>query len=459
MTAPPDREPDAPPPKGGAVMLHGRGAEIAAIQALLDKARDGGSAAVVLRGEAGIGKSALLDHVASAAEADFRVLRSAGVETEVRWPFAGLDLLLRQSATAVDSLPDAQARALRRAAGREQPGELGADDRLQVGMAVLTLLADLADDRPLLCLIDDAHWLDRESAEALLFAGRRLVAEGVVLIFAARDGYAPEFPAPGVDALPLPPLDEAACLALLAEHAADLTEQDRAKILREARGNPLALRELPAARCEGESEAHDRPAPSQSTYGRLRQTFAERIAALPEATRTLIITAASDACGGAGIVFAAARRLGATVADLEPAERDGLLRLVNGRLVFGHPLMRSAAYRAAPPHRRMEAHRQLAEALGPDGNDCLRVWHLAAAAAGPDEEIAAALEQIAEENRSRGGHAAAAATYESAADHSPSLKSRARRRVAAAESASVSGDMAKAVELAELAARDLSDAA
>lgn len=433
-------------------MLFGRAVEVAAVEALLESAHSGASAALVLRGEAGIGKSALLDHVAQTAGADFRLLRSLGVESEAGWPFAGLHLLLRQCLDQVGSLPDAQARALNGALGLESEEE---PDRLLVGMGVLTLLAELAESRPVVCLIDDAHWLDRESAEALLFAARRLGAEGVVMIFAAREGYAPEFPTPGIDEIQLSLLDEAAAGELLESCAADLPEYVRAHIRDEARGNPLALRELPAAQRQGQLSEQGYPTAARSTHRRIQQTFAERVAALPAAAQTVLLVAAAEPGGDLATVFAAAARLGADVADLEPAERAGLLRVVDDKLVFGHPLMRSAAYDGAALHQRLQVHRTLAAVAEHRGDPGCRARHLMAAAAGPDEEIATALDDFARSSRGLGGCAGSTAVFERSAELTSDAKLRASRRVSAAEAAVVAGEPKRAVVLAEAAEREL----
>ncbi|NYI05175.1 ATP-binding protein [Allostreptomyces psammosilenae] len=435
-------------------MLHGRDDELAAIDALLAGARAGRSAAVVIRGEAGIGKSVLLDHAAAAAGHDMRVLRATGIESESELPFAGLHLLLGRSVDRTDALPDRQARALRGALGLE---EIPGGDRPLVGLAVLTLLAELADERPLLCVVDDAHWLDHASADALLFAARRLDAEGVVLLFAARDLHAPPFPAPGIAELRLAGLDETAATALLDEHAGDLPRHAREQILGEARGNPLALRELTAAQREGQIPAYAHRAAAQPNHTRLQQTFADRIGTLPEATQTLLLVAAAEVTCDLAVVLGAAGRLGASVEDLEPAERKELLHLTDGQLMFRHPLIRTAAYRGAPVARRIAAHRALAEALPCVGNIDRRAWHLAAATTEPDENVASLLERTAEHARARGGYAAVASACERAAQLSPDSRDRARRLALAARAAADAGWIERAAVLADQAAPHLTD--
>ncbi|MEU4829792.1 AAA family ATPase [Streptosporangium sp. NPDC023615] len=437
-------------------MFHGRADERAAIDRLVADARRRRSGALVVRGEAGIGKSALLDHAAEAAAGDMRVLRGVGIEAESELPFAGLHLLLRGVADHIDALPDRQARALRGALGTA-PAAGG--DRFLTGLAVLTLLADLAEERPLLCLVDDAHWLDHASAEALLFAARRLDAEGVALVLAARDLHAPAFPAPGLAEVRLPGLDAAAAADLLAGHAADLPRHVRDQILREAQGNPLALLELSAAQREGQLPAYPYDLGTLPTHGRIQQTFADRIGTLPERTRTLLLVAAADDTGDPAVVLGAAARLGAAVEDLEPAEHRRLLLITEGRLVFRHPLIRAAAYRGATLSRRLAVHRALADALGARGDDDRRAWHLAAASTSPDERVAAALERSAENARTRGGHAAIAAAYERAASLSPGRHHRGRRLAAAARAAADAGQFERAATLADQAAPHATDPA
>ncbi|KAB2342164.1 helix-turn-helix transcriptional regulator [Actinomadura rudentiformis] len=423
-------------------MLYGRAGETGQIDRLLSQAHDGRSAAVVVRGEAGIGKSALLDYAAGAAGTGMRVLRVIGVEAESDLPFAGLSLLLSRVADRIGRLPGRQAHALRGALGLE---DSPAADRFLTGLALLTFLGDLAEERPLLVLVDDAHWLDQASADALLFAARRLGAEGVVLLFAARDVHAPPFPAPGIAELRLAGLDGAAAAELLAEHAGDLPRYAREQIMEEARGNPLAFRELPAAQREGQIAEYLGAMPD---HARIQRTFADRIAVLPEPTRMALLVAAAEGTGDLTAVVAAAGRLGAGVDDLEPAERKDLVRLVDGRLAFRHPLIRAAAYQSAPIGRRLAAHRALADALPCVGNIDRRAWHLAAATSKPDEYVASVLEQTAEFARARGGYAAVAAAYDRAAQLSTETPHRVRRLALAARAAADAGQVRRAAEFA-----------
>ncbi|QSB05390.1 helix-turn-helix transcriptional regulator [Natronoglycomyces albus] len=433
--------------------LHGRGSEFEALDALLQRARSGHSGSIVIRGEAGIGKSTLIDHVESAA-GDFRVLRSLGVESEQQWAFSGLHMLLRPVRGSIDSLPAVQAAALNAAMGFS---DVAGNDRLQVGVAVLYLLAELAENQPLLCIIDDAHWLDGETADALLFAARRFQVEPIVMIFAARDNYAPEFPAPGIDNLSLAPVDDTASRAILSEAAPTLTEMAVQQLLIESRGNPLALRELAAAHQAGSLDGSTYHSREYSTAARLYQAFNDRINCLPEATRTLLLVASAEMPDETAAVFHAAEKFGATVADLEPAERAGLLQLVDGQLIFGHPLIRATAYRSAPLHRRLRIHRSLAEAPRKNTSTCARVMHLASAANGADDDIADMLDELAVEGRRRGGHLTEARTYERAARLSVDPVKKARRLLAAAEAALLAGQMDRAIDLAEASEIALTD--
>lgn len=439
-------------------MLYGRGEEAARLEELLAQARQGHSAALVVRGEAGIGKSALLAHAAATATGHrTRLLQATGVEAESELPFAGLHLLLHRVTDRIEDLPEPQARALRAALGLAPSARA---DRFLIGLAVLTLLADLAEgEGSLVCLVDDAQWLDQASADALLFAARRLAAEGVVMLFAARDAHAPPFPAQGLPELRLTGLDDEAAGEFLAEHAGDLPAYVRDQIRSESGGNPLALRELPAAQREGHIPAYGYHLSALPSHSRLLRTFADRISALPRATRSLLVVAAAEGTGDLTVTASAASRLGATVTDLEPAERKELLSLDGGRLTFRHPLIRAAAYQSAPVGDRMAAHRALADALPCVGNVDRRAWHLAAATTAPDEYVAGILEQTAEHARARGGYAAVAAACERAAQLSPDGTHRARRLALAASAAADAGQNERAAELALRAAPHLTDPA
>nr|WSX73430.1 AAA family ATPase [Streptomyces sp. NBC_00899]WSX80504.1 AAA family ATPase [Streptomyces sp. NBC_00899] len=433
-------------------MLHGRDGEAAELRVLLDGARAGRSGVLVLRGEAGIGKTALLDDAVAAA-GDMTVVRGSGVEFEAELPYAGLQLLLRTALGALDALPEPQRRALRAAFGLATEG---AGEPMFVGLAVLSLLSEHAGDGPLLCVVDDAQWLDRASADALLFAARRLDAEGVALVFAARDGEG-AFAAPGLPELRPAPLDEAAAAALLADRAGPLAEPVRRQVLAEAQGNPLALLELPVGL--GGSAAGTGVAGTLPLTSRLQLAFHGRVSHLPQATQTLLLVAAADHTGELGTILRAAADLGADVADLPPAQDTGLVTVEGTALRFRHPLVRAAIHQRAALPERLAAHRALARAADPEREADHRAWHLAAAATGPDETVATALEQTAGRARERSGHTAAAAAYARAARLSTDPGGRLRRLLLAAESASEAGEIPQARAFADQAAQTARPAA
>ncbi|GAA1242794.1 LuxR family transcriptional regulator [Pseudonocardia aurantiaca] len=422
--------------------LPGRDTELAEVERLLAGARAGRSAALVVRGEAGIGKSALLDRARSAA-GDMVVLARVGIETESQLPYAALHLLLKDVVGGVDELPPVQTAALRSAFGLAAPGP--APDRFLVGLAVLTLLAELAAERPVLVVLDDAHWFDHASAEALLFAARRLDAESVVMLFAARTGHAPAFPAPGLAELALSRLDDDTARQVLDAGAADLPKHVKELLLREAAGNPLALRELPAAHRSDRAPVFPLGPPDAGrggtapTHSAVEREFAARIAALPETARTLLLVAAADGTCDTAVVFAAAARLGAGPQDMETVERERLIVFGDGCLGFAHPLVRTASYGSATFVAKQAAHRALADVLDALPEMDRRNWHRAAASIGPDEEVALALEESAVRAHERGSHEAVAAAYERAGALSPDGASKVRRLVLAAEAAAVAG--------------------
>ncbi|MEV0349870.1 AAA family ATPase [Nonomuraea sp. NPDC050680] len=469
-------------------MLYGRGAEQAEIDALLEAAEAGRSGAVLVKGETGIGKSALLGYAAGRA-AGWPVLRTLGVESETELPFAALHLLLRPVLGHAERLPPGQAAALRGAIGAA-PSEVA--DRFLVGLAALTLLSDLAGDGPILCLVDDAQWLDDASADALLFAARRLDAERVVMLFALRDGAATPRPgamaAPGLAELRLGRLEAAVAEEFLADRARDLAPQVRRRVLDEAAGNPLALIEFVAVLTPEQRAGRLSPLPFAGESGplshRVRATFEAYIDRFPEPARAALLVAAADDTGDLDLILRAAARLGATVADLALAEREELIELSAAGLSFRHPLIRSAAYRGAPYFRRVAAHLALAESLSDQTGKCLgdpmgrplnnwtaaslddqaaesldgqaradrRAWHRAAAATGPDEKVAGELERAALRARDRQGTAAASVAYERAADLTADTARTARRLISAAELAVQAGQLKRAARLADRAA-------
>lgn len=416
-------------------MLYGRNDEQARISSLMEEARDHRrSGVLVLRGEAGIGKSALL---AQAADRVPRALRVTGIEAESGIAFAGLNQLLWPVRDRLDALPSPQAAALRSALGETSPGH----DRFTTGLAVLTLLADLADaDGPVVTVVDDAQWLDTATAEALLFAARRLAAEGVVILFAARDDT---FVSTGLPELRLGRLPRPDAERLLA--ARDLPPIVRDRIVREAAGNPLALHEFAA----GGDRLHDGSRPLPVT-DRVLGAFQAQIGRLPESTRLMLLIAAAEGRGHMPSLLAAASTFGVGLADLEAAERARMVEVTGRSITFRHPLIRAAAYQGAVAARRVAVHRALAESA--DDLDC-RARHRASAAMEPDEDVAAELERAAGRACDRTGYGTAAALYRQAADLTPDPRARAARLGAAAAVVLQAGRLDEAEELAVQAER------
>jgi DNA-binding NarL/FixJ family response regulator len=439
-------------------MLYGRDSELAELGRLIDGAKNGRSGALSLAGEAGTGKTALLDAVVEQA-GGMRVLRGTCIESEAELPFAGLHLLLRAAAGRLDTLPGPQAAALRAAFGL---ADAAGADRFLTGLATLTLLADLAAGEPLLFICDDAHWLDQASATALQFAARRLEAEGVALILSFRtSGRAHD--GAGLPVLRLGPLDPDCSALLLAEYAPDLAPLVRDRIIEQSQGNPLALIELPAALTP--AQRGGQPDPRAFHVGtlpvssRVQDGFAEQISGLPENSRLVLLAAAADDSEELAVVLRAAESLGATVDDLAPAEHARLVRLSDGALRFRHPLIRSAAYQSAPSAQRTSVHRALARAFAVAGQPDRQAWHMAAGATGPDEAVAAELERAAEHARVRGGYAAEAAAYERASLLSPDPELAGRRLALAAGAAVAAGELRSAGAMADRATRLVQDPA
>jgi DNA-binding CsgD family transcriptional regulator len=430
-------------------VLHGRRAECATIDRLLGDARELRSGALIVRGEAGVGKTALLAYAGDHA-VDMTILRSAGVEAESEFAFAALHQLVRPVLDHVRTLPARQAAALGAAFGTaERVGE----DRFLVSVALLTLLAEVAEKRGLLCLVDDAQWLDRASADALVFTARRLEAEGVVLLLAAREDAVRGFAAPGLAELRLGGLDDESAGALLVERSpVELDHKVRDQLRASAAGNPLALVELPQALSSAQL-AGRQPLPDPLPVGAsMERIFLERTRRLPAATQTLLLVAAAEDTGELGVVLRAAQQLGVAELDLDPAETANLVVVTGQRLTFRHPLVRSAIYQSATFTRRRAAHQALAAVLDDEAEADRRAWHLAAATTGPDDLIADELEQAAERAAHRGGHAAAAAALERAAELTAPTAPRARRLQAAAEAAWLAGLSDRARALVDRAA-------
>jgi DNA-binding CsgD family transcriptional regulator len=435
-------------------VLFGRSAECEAIERLLTDARGGRSGAFVIRGDPGIGKSALLAYAEEHAE-EMRVLHSRGIESESELAFGGLHQALRPIADRIERVPAPQAAALAGALGL---AEARGNDRFLIGAAVLSLLAEAAEERPILCLVDDVQWLDTPSVEALLFAARRLEAEPIAMIFSARDD--PDAPgAAGLPELRLGPLDRGAAEAVVdAGATASLTPEVRRRLVERAHGNPLALVEL-AATLSPDQISGQEPLHELHLTATLERVFLSRVRQLPASSQRLLLLAAADEAGDVGVLLAAAELLGIEREALTRAEREGLLRPTEAGLEFSHPLVRSAVYQAAASGDRQAAHQALAEALVGEAHADRRAWHRAAAAVFPDEQVAEELERAAERAGLRGAHGVAASALERAAALTDDGERRARRLTDAAEAAWEAGEPGKARALTEQAARLASEAA
>ena len=423
-------------------MLAGREAECATVDQLLAKSHQGQSANLVLRGEAGIGKSAMLEYAAEHAEG-CRVLHAVGAEWEMELPFAGLHQLCVQLLDHREGLPAPQREALETAFGLSSGTQ---PDRFLVGLAVLSLLSAAAEERPVVCLVDDVQWMDRSSAQVLAFVARRLAAESVLILFAERDPGAVE-ELGGLPELRLGGLPDADSRELLAwVVGAPVDESVRERILAETRGNPLALLELPHDLSPGGlSRGFGLPSDGAIPV-RIEASFGRRVQNLPPETQRLLLVAAADPTGEPTLLIRASEQIGAQIQDLSPAEEDGLVEL-GSQVAFRHPLLRSAIYRAASREERRAAHRALAAATDGANDPDRRAWHRAHAIPGPNEEVALELEESAARARARGGLPAAAAFLERSAALTPDPARQAQRAVEAAATKHLSGASQEALRL------------
>jgi DNA-binding CsgD family transcriptional regulator len=409
-------------------VLQGRRTECAALDRLLEAARGGHSGVLVVRGEAGVGKSALLEYALSAGS-EFRVTQAAGVESEMELPFAGLHQLCATLLDRLDRLPPPQRDALGTAFGLTSGTR---PDRFLVGLAFLSLLSDAADQEPLLCLIDDAQWLDQSSAQVLAFVARRLKAESIALVFAEREPGELDALA-GLPELRLEGLSDVHARELLGSVVSGpLDERVAERIVAETHGNPLALLELPHGSSPAELTGGFTVTAALPLPSLIEESFRERVERLPAETQRLLLVAAAEPIGDPALLWRAAERLGLGPEAAAPAEAAGLLTL-GARVTFRHPLLRSATYRAASPEERRSAHQALAAATDPKIDPDRRAWHRAQAALAPDEEVASELERSADRARERGGLAAAAAFLERSAALTPDPAHRVRRELTAAQ--------------------------
>jgi DNA-binding CsgD family transcriptional regulator len=422
--------------------LRGREAETAALAALVARARDGRSGALVLCGEPGIGKSALLEAAVSLAEG-FLVIRARGIESESEIAFSGLQELLRPVVSLLDRLPERQRAVL---AGALALGPPVPGDPLAIRAATLGILAAAAERARVVVVVDDAHWLDPPSAEALAFAARRLDREGIAALFAVREAEPSAFNPTGLSELIVRGLGRGPARELLAARAGGaIAPEVVGELLAVAAGNPLALLELPAALTPAQLSGREPLQEPLPVGAGVERAFASRLAQLPTETREALLIAAASGHDEQAAVAAALNERGVNATALELAEHAGLIEISEGRLSFRHPLVRSVVYQSASGEQRRAAHSALANST--DEAAERRAWHQAAAAAAQDERIAAALEEAASRAAARGGLPTAARTYQRAARLSVRTQARARRLLAAATCAHASGRLEWAAEL------------
>jgi DNA-binding CsgD family transcriptional regulator len=427
-----------------ATRLTDRDGERDVLDRLVDAVRAGESRVLVVRGDPGVGKTVLLDYLAGRARG-CRVARATGVQSEMELAFAGLHQLCAPMAGRLDRIPVPQREALRTAFGLAAGPP---PDRFLVGLAVLSLLSEVAGDQPLVCLIDDEQWLDQASELTLGFVARRLAAEPVALVFAARD---PGAELAGVPELVIPGLQDNDARTLLdSALAGPLDARVRDLIVAETRGNPLALLELPRGLTPAELAGGFGLPGAAPLAGRIEASFGRQLDALPAETRRLLQLAAADPSGDRSLVWRAAGRLGIGAQAGAPAVEAGLVEFAH-QVRFRHPLARSAAYRSASLAERQQLHAALAEATDPQNDPDRRAWHLAQAAPGHDDDLAAELERSAGRAQARGGVAAAAAFLERAALLTGDPARRAGRALAAAHAKVQAGASAAARNLLAMA--------
>ncbi len=434
-------------------MLVGRDQERGLIDGLLSGALEGRSGTLVFLGEPGIGKSALLDHAARHADG-MRLLRAAGVESETELPFAGLHEPVRPLLDRLKVIPERQAEAVRTALALTPPAQV---DRFAVHAGTLSLLAAAAEEEPVLCTVDDAHWLDPGSAEALVFTCRRLEAEGIVVLFAAREGEPTSFDAPGLPTLHLAGLAREAAGELLLRAGYGLSSDVADQLVTLTRGNPLALLQLPAVLSEAQLVG-DEPLEDPLPVGQaVERAFLRRVRSLPTEVRAALVVAAASGAGDIEPVLAALEELQVPAVAVERAEAAGLVKIEEGQLAFPHPLVRSALYHSADPRERRAAHEALANSLSGDARMSSRAWHLAAATIAPNENVAVELERAAVLAQNRGGHLEASRAFERAARLTPDPESRAPRYLAAGSEAWTSGRPGHALRLLQEALSSTTD--
>ncbi|WP_353988020.1 ATP-binding protein [Ruicaihuangia caeni] len=431
-------------------MILGRERERRALLDALDGARESRGGALVLRGEAGIGKSALLTSLLDADAAGMRVLRTQGIESESPLAFAALHRLLLPLLDRLDRLPPPQARALSAQMLGHGP-VVGSDERVLVFLGALTLITDAAEDAPLVCLVDDAHWLDDASAAALLFISRRIDVSPVAMVFAARDGDARRFDAADLPSVRLEGLEPGAAEALLQHSAAghELAPAVRRDLIARTGGNPLALMEIPRALTESQVAGLSPLSGHLPLTDHLERVFLDRVRRLPAGAQTHLLIAAIDDTGSAAVIRRASELLGVAEAEADAAEHTDLIAVTGSTLEMRHPLVRSALHWGASLGERRRVHAALANALELYGDLDRAIWHRAAAVDGPEEETAELLAQAAERFRLHGGHEAASAAFERAAQLSENGDRMQQRLFDAANSAWLAGDPERTRVLAQ----------
>ena len=424
----------------GRTGLRGRAGECALLDRLLRDICRTQSRSLVLSGEAGIGKTALLEYLIDRAS-DLTVLRAAGVESEMELAYAGLQQLCAPLLERLERLPTPQRQALEIVFGLTAGPP---PDRFLVGLGVLSLFSEEAEERPLLCVVDDAQWLDQASALTLAFVTRRLLAEAIGIVFAARELLADLAHLSELEVLGLGDADARALLGSAVQFKLD--EQVRDRIIAETRGNPLALLELPKGLTPTQLAGGFALPEVDRLPGRIEQSFIRQFAALPEETRELVLIAAAEPLGDPLLLWRAAHSRGIKPTAAGAAEERALLA-IDERVTFRHPLVRSAVYRSASVEDRRAAHLALAQASDRTVDPDRRAWHLAAAASGPDEQVAAELERSAGRAQSRGGFAATAAFLRRAVALSADPAARFERALAAAQASFQVGDFDRAARL------------
>ena len=425
---------------GGPAPLWGRADECGLLDGFVADVRRGEGRSLVLRGEAGIGKTALLEYLIASAS-DITVLRAVGMESELELAYASLHQLCGPILSRLAGLPDPQREALEIVFGLSAGAPA---DRFLVGLAVLSLLSKVAEERPLLCVVDDAQWLDRASALTLAFVARRLLAEAVGIVFAAREPGQELQPISGLEVRGLRNGDAGGLLGTAVRFVLDRRVRER--IIAETRGNPLALLELPRGLTATQLAVGFGLLDTQALPGRIEESFIRRLETLSDGARRLLLIAAAEPVGDPLLLWRAADQLGIEPGAADQAEREGLVA-IGERVIFRHPLVRSAVYRSATVDDLSAVHLALAEATDRNVDPDRRAWHLAAATSGPDEEVAAELERSAGRAEARGGVAATAAFLKRSVALTLDRGRRARRALAAAQAHLQAGSFKEALRL------------